>query len=148
MAPSTTSCHRIIDSPTVQATNSLLWGENTAILVRGIDWYDDKVTQERKFQENPAYITQNTPLLPASLIHASMRAPNTMYPGSRRAAAGVLVGSQLVMNNHSTTTTTILFPSQSVILPMLGRTNAMLSIKMARVVIQIACREFVCESSV
>ena len=111
MAPSTTSCRRIIDSPTVQATNSLLWGENTAILVRGIDWYDDKVTQERKFQENPAYITQNTPLLPASLIHASMRAPNTMYGkhGSRRAAAGVLVGRQLVMNNHHSNNT-VSFP--------------------------------------
>ena len=99
----------IQDSPIVNTLNSLLRSHeisNNALLVRAVDWYDDSDTVEQKHTKQ--HQAQDTPLLPSSILHISTRAPNAMFPGGRRASAGVLVGRHLDMNHllniHSQTT--------------------------------------------
>ena len=78
-------------SPTAKGTNQLLWGDwnkgNYGILVRAPDMFDEPETS-----------MQETPLLPASFVHASLRASNFMYPATQQTSAGILIGSKFSMN--------------------------------------------------
>lgn len=83
------------DSPILSELNSFLWSDNisnAALLGRAVDWYDDSKVVQQKHDEQHA--AQDTPLLPSSILHISTRAPNAMFPGGRRASAGVLVATR------------------------------------------------------
>lgn len=100
--PSSRTCndqqHHISNSPVAKHTNSLLWGAHSAVLVRGVDWYDNPTDREIRLMPR---LKIETPLLPASLVHASVRPPNVKFPGAEHANAGVLVGSKLDINNKN-----------------------------------------------
>lgn len=94
--------HDLIASPTAQGTNKLLWGDwskrEYGIILRTQDRYDNPVMMKQLTQfEDSSEL--DTPLLPASFLHASIRSPNSLFFKRKVVSAAVLVGSRFG-NNH------------------------------------------------
>lgn len=97
------SLHPRFVSPTARGTNRLLWGDwnngNYGILVRTLDLYDSPIKIQEQQESDPSFEGLNASLLPASFVHASMRAPNVLFNMPEKlAVAGVLVGSHFSKN--------------------------------------------------
>eukprot|EP00544_Gedaniella_sp_CCMP2646_P006232 CAMPEP_0202503014 /NCGR_PEP_ID=MMETSP1361-20130828/40655_1 /ASSEMBLY_ACC=CAM_ASM_000849 /TAXON_ID=210615 /ORGANISM="Staurosira complex sp., Strain CCMP2646" /LENGTH=363 /DNA_ID=CAMNT_0049136149 /DNA_START=79 /DNA_END=1167 /DNA_ORIENTATION=+ len=94
--------HELIASPTAQGTNKLLWGDwskgEYGIILRAQDRYDHLFMMKKlpQFEDSSEL---NTPLVPASFLHASIRASNSLFLKHKVVNAAVLVGSRF-RNNH------------------------------------------------
>jgi len=100
-----TACHARhprVPSPTAEGTNRLLWGDwekgDYGIIVRTPDRYDNPIMMKKMAESNPHLAVMDTPLLPASFVHASLRASNSLFFKRRLVGAAVLVGSRFSNN--------------------------------------------------
>jgi len=110
----TTECdsqHTRIASPVAEDTRRLIWGDwnkgEYGILVRALDRHDDPSRMKERHMNSSMFHKFQGSLLPASYLHASMRAPNAIYnyDVNFTTVAGLLVGSRFSrnwsMNHHS-----------------------------------------------
>lgn len=87
-------------SPATQNANHLLWGDwdkgEYGVLVRALDWFDDPKHMAGYFHKKHPNATLY--YLPASLLHASLRPSNSMFPFGDRPSCGYVVGTKLKLN--------------------------------------------------
>ena len=97
-------CHRI-SSPTAQGTNNLLWGDwkqgEYGLMARMQDRFDNPVRLERMQKsirsKRLSLDVYNIAYLPASFLHASLRASNALIVNNE-GSAGFVVGSRFGVN--------------------------------------------------
>lgn len=93
--------HPIFNSKTAKSSNAFLWGDDweegkSGVLLRAPDGLDDDV---RAMAERD-WANQTLKLLPASYLHASIRAPNQLYTPFQW-SVGFLIGSKFAFNNRN-----------------------------------------------
>lgn len=102
-----TECQRI-NTPSAQGTNDLLWGDgkkgNFGLMARMPDRFDDAQQMDNVARGNQAkrhsLHVYNTTYLPASFLHASLRASNGLIVNNDGGPiAGFIVGSRFRLNN-------------------------------------------------
>jgi hypothetical protein len=106
-----TSCHAkhpiIHDSPAAKSANALLYGDwakgDYGVLIRSPDQLDDDDTSRTFVNHTSKWGSEGSELtmklLPASFLHASMRASNLMFYRAQW-TAGVLIGSKFAWNTR------------------------------------------------